>query len=244
MRPSLVVTSVRSIMNRSDSEQMLYMGGSVLYSPKDPNANQLEKGAIVATRIGKVEKIDLGAGQYSYKNSKTEYELGFICVDSISKEEILFTYYKFPSEESNSYVSAGSFTLAEGDTADLNGDGIADVKYSKPAPGRKGYKSNMWLTFICDVEAGDSAAMFSIIPMQYEGSVYPNGLLGINTAGQFIVNKYDVGTNCRSVVSNISYGDYVLDTEANTLSRYVGENRTSRSAARAISEGELQGVES
>ena len=221
---SSINNDVRSLMNRADAEQMLYMGGSVLYSPKDPNANQLAEGAIVATRIGKVEKTDLGCGQYSYKNSKTEYELGFICVDSISKEEISFSYYKFPSVDSNDYVSAGSFSLSEGETADLNGDGIADVKYTKPAPGRKGYKSNMWLTFICDVEAGDSAAMFSIIPMQYERSVYPNGLLGINTEGQYIVNKYNVGTNSRSVVSNIAYGDYVLDTEANTLARYVGAN--------------------
>ena len=78
--------------------------------------------------------------------------------------------------------------------------------------------------------------------MQYERSAYPNGLLGINTMGQYIINKYDVGTNSRSVVSNISYGDYVLDTEANTLLRYVGENRSSRSAARALGDSELEGV--
>ena len=237
------VSNIRSMMNRADSERMLYMGGSVLYSPKDPNANQLAQGAIVATRIGKVEKTDLGGGEYSYKNSKSEYELGFISVDSISKEEISFSYYKFPNSDSDKYVAAGKFTLCENETADLNGDGIADVRYSKPLPGRKGYKNNMWLTFLCDVEAGDSAAMFSIIPMQYSRSVYPNGLLGINPQGQFVVNKYDVGTNSRSVVSNISYGDYVLDTEANTLSRYVGEQRSSRSAARAIGDDELEQVE-
>ena len=237
------VSNIRSMMNRADSERMLYMGGSVLYSPKDPNANQLAQGAIVATRIGKVEKTDLGGGEYSYKNSKSEYELGFISVDSISKEEISFSYYKFPNSDSDKYVAAGKFTLCENETADLNGDGIADVRYSKPLPGRKGYKNNMWLTFLCDVEAGDSAAMFSIIPMQYSRSVYPNGLLGINTEGQYIVNKYNVGTNSRSVVSNIAYGDYVLDTEANTLARYVGEQRSSRSAARAIGDGELEAVE-
>ena len=237
------VRSVRTMMNRSDAERMLYMGGSVLYSPKDSNANQLIPGAVVATRIGKVEKTDLGGGQFAYKNSKTEYELGFINVDAISKEAIAFTYFKFPSSQSNSYVAAGSFYLAEGQTADLNGDGTPDVKYSKPAPGRKGYSTNMWLTFICDVETSDSAAMFSIIPMQYERSVYPNGLLGINTSGQYVLNKYDVGTNCRSVVSNISYGDYVLDTEENTLLRYVGEDRNSRSAARAIGDEDLQAVE-
>ena len=146
------VRSVVSLMNRSDAERMLYMGGSVLYSPKDSNASQLVEGAAVATRIGKVEKIDLGNGNYAYRNSKTDYELGFIVVDAISKEEISFSYYKFPSANSNSYVSAGSYTLLEGQTADLNGNGYADVKYTKPDAGRKGYKSNMWLTFLSDVE--------------------------------------------------------------------------------------------
>ena len=237
------VRSVVSLMNRSDAEKMLYMGGSVLYSPKDSNANQLMEGATVATRIGKVEKIDLGNGQYAYRNSKIDYELGFIVVDAISKEEISFTYYKFPSADSNRYISSGSFTLREGQTADLNGDGIADVKYTKPDAGRKGYKSNMWLTFLCDVEWGGSAAMFSIIPMQYSRSAYPNGLLGINTDGQYVVNKYDAGTSNRSVVSSISYGDYVLDTENNTIARYVGADRTSRSAARAVDDVDLQSVE-
>jgi hypothetical protein len=237
------VRSVVSLMNRSDAERMLYMGGSVLYSPKDSNANQLVEGAAVATRIGKVEKIDLGNGHYAYRNSKTDYELGFIVVDAISKEEISFSYYKFPSANSNSYVSAGSYTLLEGQTADLNGNGYADVKYTKPDAGRKGYKSNMWLTFLCDVEGAGSAAMFSIIPMQYERSAYPNGLLGINTQGQYVVNKYEAGTSNRSVVSSISYGDYVLDTEANTISRYVGAERTSRSAARAVDDGELETLE-
>lgn len=241
---SSVNNNVRSIMNRADAEQLLYMGGSVLYSPKDANANQLMPGAVIATRIGKVEKTALGGGQFAWKNSKTEYELGFISVDSISKAEINFTYYKFSSPESNNYVAAGSFSLSEGESADLNGNGIADVKYTKPAAGRKGYKTNMWLTFLCDVNAGDSAAMFSIIPMQYERSVYPNGLLGINPMGQYIVNKYNVGSNSRSIVSNISYGDYVLDTEANTLSRYIGEERNGgRSAARALGDAELEAVE-
>ena len=237
------VRSVVSLMNRSDAERMLYMGGSVLYSPKDSNASQLVEGAAVATRIGKVEKIDLGNGNNAYRNSKTDYELGFIVVDAISKEEISFSYYKFPSANSNSYVSAGSYTLLEGQTADLNGNGYADVKYTKPDAGRKGYKSNMWLTFLCDVEEAGSAAMFSIIPMQYERSVYPNGLLGINTQGQYVVNKYEAGTSNRSVVSSISYGDYVLDTEANTIARYVGAERTSRSAARAVDDGELETLE-
>ena len=236
------VKNIRSIMSRSDVERMLFMGGSMLYSPKDSNANQLEKGVVIALRIGEVEKYDLGNGEYGYRNSKLNYELGFLEIDSISKSNISFTYYKFPSTDSNRYVSAGSYTLEQGQTADLNGDGYADVKYTKPDPGRKGYKENMWLTFVCDVENANSATMFSVIPIQYSRGVYPNGLLGINPEGQFIINKYDVGTNNRSLVSDVSYGDYVLDTEENTIARYVGGNRSARSA-RSIVDGELEEVE-
>ena len=236
------VSSIRSIMSRADVEKMLFMGGSMLYSPKDSNANQLEKGVIVAVRIGEVEKYELGNGEYGYRNSKLNYELGFLEIDSISKSNISFTYYKFPSPDSNRYVSIGSYTLEQGQTADLNGDGTADVKYTRPDSGRKGYKENMWLTFMCDVEKSNSATMFSVIPIQYSRGVYPNGLLGINPEGQFIINKYDVGTNNRSLVSDISYGDYVLDTEENTIARYVGSNRSLRSA-RSLAEGELENVE-
>ncbi len=236
------VKNIRSIMSRSDVERMLFMGGSMLYSPKNSNANQLEKGVVIALRIGEVEKYDLGNGEYGYRNSKLNYELGFLEIDSISKSNISFTYYKFPSTDSNHYVSAGSYTLEQGQTADLNGDGYADVKYTKPDPGRKGYKENMWLTFVCDIENANSATMFSVIPIQYSRGVYPNGLLGINPEGQFIINKYDVGTNNRSLVSDVSYGDYVLDTEENTIARYVGGNRIARSA-RSIVDGELEEVE-
>ncbi|MCR4949419.1 MAG: hypothetical protein K6A15_09710 [Treponema sp.] len=68
---------------------------------------------VVAVRIGEVEKFDLGNGAYACRNSKINYELGFIDIDSISKAKISFTYYKFPSKDSNSYVQAGVFTLEE-----------------------------------------------------------------------------------------------------------------------------------
>ena len=51
------VRSVVSLMNRSDAERMLYMGGSVLYSPKDSNASQLVEGAAVATLLGYIVSV-------------------------------------------------------------------------------------------------------------------------------------------------------------------------------------------
>ena len=241
--PFTLVSDIRSMMQRADVEKMMFMGGSALYSPKDSNANQIAKNVIIATRIGKVEKMDLGGGQTGYRNSKKEYDLGYIAIDSVSKEEISFSYYRF-SKDSNRAVAAGSFVLKEGQKVDLNGDGIPDVQYRKPDVGRQGYKTNMWLSFLCDVTAGDTATMFSIIPIQYERSAYPNGLLGINPDGQYIISKYEVGSSNRSIVSNIAYGDYVMDTENNVVERFIGEQRNgARSAARTIGDEELKTVD-
>lgn len=52
------------------------MGGSAVYNANDPSATQLAKNAVVAVRLGKVEKNNLGGGVVSYKNSSTDYTLG------------------------------------------------------------------------------------------------------------------------------------------------------------------------
>lgn len=233
------IKSVDALMVRSAVSDMIFMGGSVLYSPKNANANQLAKGVIVAVRLNDLEVTDLGSGNYAYSNSVERYQLGYIVISSISDESVSFSYHAFDNGGTNEKARpAGDFTVPLGGTADLNGDGKADITYTKPLPGRKGYKTDKWLTFICDVNQ-IAASMFSIIPMQYARSVYPNGLFGINTNGQYIVQKYDIGTTNRAAISAISYGDYVLDTETNTVSVYVGEERNGRSA-RALEDNVLE----
>ena len=236
-RDSFVPENVSDMMNRSALLEMAYMGGSVLYSPKNPLANQLAKDVVIAVRQGKVEKTDLGSGNYAYQNSEFDFKLGYIKVDSVSKENISFTYYEFDGDSS---VCKGSFIVDAGSTADLNNDGTPDIAWRKPDAGRKGIKSDMWLEFLCDMEKGETATMFSIIPEQYEGGLYPNGLIGINSDGKYIVSKYEVGGTSRTAVASISYGDYVFDMEANTISTYVGANRNDRSAARSIDDGDLE----
>ena len=233
------IKTVDPLLNPDTFSTMMFMGGSALYSPKDSNANQLAKGVVIATRIGKVLRINTGSGNYAYRNSRSDFEYGYIKINNVSKDSISFDYYSF---DRNSYkaVLQGNFTVAAGQFVDLTGDGRNDISYTRPAPGRKGIKNNMWLNFLCDADEGN-ASMFSIIPAQYSRSAYPNGLLGINTNGQFIISKYDVGTSNRATVSLISPGDYVFDMEQNTIGVYVGEARNGRNA-REISEDEFETV--
>ncbi len=237
------ITDISRALIYQEISQMTFMGGSALYSPKDANANQISKGVVIATRIGEVYAIDLGSGKYSYQNSKVNFEYGFIKITDVSKGSISFSYAKFNGSKNAS--PAGSFTLSEGKTADLNGDGISDIIWRKPDAGHKGRKNNMWLTFLCSTGTGSesgSSSMFSIIPMQYSRSTYPNGMLGINSNGQYVINMYDVGTSNRAAISEIGPGDYIFDMEKNTIGMYTGEERSGRNA-RAIEDAEFEKIE-
>ncbi len=231
------IKDISRLLNRQSVNEMAFMGGSVLYSPETPESNQISKGVVIALRIGRVGKISLGSGEYAYRNDNADYQLGYINVNAVSQDSISLSYYSFDSNGNVNYQ--GDYSVAAGQSADLNKDGFNDIVWRKPDAGRKGIRNNMWLEFICDMRENDTAAMYSIIPMQYSRSTYPNGLIGINTQGRYVISKYDVGTSNRSLISSISYGDYVLDMEKNTVGRYIGAERNG-SSARAIEDMELE----
>lgn len=234
------IRDITGLLNRSAIQKMTYMGGSMLYSPEDVSNNQLAKDVKVAVRIGKVLKNDLGDGAIVYTNSKNECSYGYLSINEISGEKITFTYYQLPEDRNyDDAVEKGIFTIKAGESKDLNGDGTDDICYQKPDAGRKGQKKNMWLKFLADMEMGDTATMFSVIPMQYARSVYPGGLMGINPNGAYIINKYDIGTSNRALISSISYGDFVFDTETNTIGRYVGSGISGK-GFRALEDSELE----
>ena len=225
-----------AIKNRTAVEKLAYMGGSAVYNAGNPSLTQLAKNAVVAVRLGKVEKNDLGGGVISYKNSTTDYSLGFIEVSDVDSDGISFSYYTF-GDDSDSYSLSGSFTLKNGQSCDLNGDGEMDVKYEK---GRNAVKNTNWLTFI-NGEEKDTSSLFAVVPGQYENGTYPAGLIGINSDGRSIVTKNDVRTNSRAAVANIAYGDYVIDSDTNSCQIYVGP-RIKGGSARALTDSELETI--
>ncbi len=234
------IQNITGIKNRSALMKMAYNGGSVLYNPTDLATSQLAKGVVIATRMGKIKTTDLGSGVVSYSDKIDDALYGYIEVTAIDRESISFDYYQTADWDSDDElgVKKGSYTIEAGKSADLNGDGIPDLKYVAPAAKRDGFTKAMYLTFITDPELSLNSFMYSVIPQQYTNSAYPGGLVCINTDGRFIYNKYDVGTSNRSMMKGLTYGDYVIDNMDNEFNVYVGSR--SFSSARSVDDGELK----
>lgn len=211
-----------------------YMGGSVVYNPSDIANSQLSRNVVVAVRLGEVKKN--GPDDSAVYTVNPDYEIyGYLRITDISDASVSFAYYEF-SDGWGEARQKGVFTLAAGENADLNGDGRNDVTYAKPSQRRKGSEKAMWLTFLSSRETLNTA-MFSVIPQQYERSVYPGGLIGVNPEGRYIVNKYDIGTTTRAAVKSVAYGDYVIDSETGDYSRYIGSSSSKN--ARSVNDSDL-----
>lgn len=233
--------NISGLKNRSAVTKMPFMGGAALYNPSDLQTSQLAKGVTLAVRLGKIQKKDVGSGQFVYGDLDTESVFGYIAIEDISRESVSFSYYEFENERwsiSEEASLKNRFTLEAGKSCDLNSDGINDIAYIKPFAKRKGSEKAMWLAFLNEDENIKTSSMFSIIPQQYARSAYPGGLIGINPDGRYIVNKYDVGTTNRAAIKSLAYGDYVIDNEESLCQTYVGTR--SFSGARAVNDDELE----
>ena len=236
--------NIAGLKNRSAISKMPFMGGAALYNPSDLSTSQLDKGAVLGVRLGKIQQKDVGAAQPVYSDINDEAIFGYITIEDISRERVSFSYYEFENEKWSDSESASlknTFTLEAGKSCDLNSDGIDDVSYIKPFTKRKGSEKSMWLAFLNADENIKVSSMFSVIPQQYARSAYPGGLIGINPEGRYIVNKYDIGTTNRAAVKSVIYGDYVIDTEQTSFATFVGSK--SFSGARALNDEELKTIE-
>ena len=229
------VSDIEDSMKYSSVSHMAFMGGSVLYNPKNAAMSQLAKNVCVATRLGKVTREDIDDTQTIFKDDEEAQRFGFIKINSIDSSKITFSYTEYSQDGKN--ASEQLFSLKRDESIDINGDGLADLKYTKPSIRREGLENSLWLTFLSSQDDLNTS-MFSVIPDQYSRSVYPNGLLGINPDGRFLVNKYDVGTTNRAAIAGISYGDYVLDSETGRYQKFIGTSLYR--SARAINDSELE----
>ncbi|GHT48437.1 hypothetical protein FACS1894102_1460 [Spirochaetia bacterium] len=172
----------------NDLKTRPYMSGSVLYiSPVTGNHNlgHLQNGKLIAVRLGRVTAT---GGSYKHSdNDNTVYAI--MQIVNVSDDAIKF-YFGHYGESGKYTRPAEEFNIANGESADLNGDGFADISYGEAPYNRPGMSrdTTRYLTFKNSKEKRVTS-MFSVLPEQY-GGTYPNGLIGINDNGSFIAYAY------------------------------------------------------
>lgn len=185
-----------------------YMGGSVFYNPQEPQKGHLVKDAVIAFRLGKLEKKIVEVSEV-YSDVEAKAILGYLQVSEVNKEKISFAAVLFDAE--NKASQKKDYTLALGQKADLNSDGIDDVLYALPAVKKEAFKDAVHLSFLSERETL-STAMFAVLTEQYAGNTYPSSVIGINNNGKFLYSKYQdaAGTN-RAALSGVTSDDFILD---------------------------------
>lgn len=228
------LSDISNELSYSNISRQAYMGGSVLYNPTNASSGHLAKGVVVAVRLGYTKQTIVDSEQATFEDIEDNAQYGYLEINSIDETSISFTYKSL--DKDGRISSQKYFSLKLEESADLNGDGLQDVSYQKPQKKRNGFENASWLTFLSSKE-NLNTSMYAVLPEQYNRSVYPSGLIGINNNGRFIYNKYNVDSRERAAIQGISYGDYVLDSETGEYKCFVGRN--SYSTARSINDVEL-----
>ena len=139
---------------------------------------------------------------------------GYLSVESVTENYILLTFTKVNPDNTR---ASSVVMIPSGESKDLDGDGISDLKYGKPVITRTGYAKARWLTFICS-EENRSTAMFYTFTSAAARAGYrattadaeriEPGLYAVNTTNDFIFIQY--GTGKPASLEGMAYGDYVV----------------------------------
>lgn len=152
--------------------------------------------------------------------TKTVYEdvpdkavYGYISVTSASADSISFTFTTVTQAGSS---GAKAFTLKKGESCDIDGSGINNLKYDAPSLKRTGYgEKARWLTFLNDENTltsnmfckfSDSEASAGYRSAENVSASVDKGLYAVNSNGDFVYVYYDNYETDKSM----AYGDYIL----------------------------------
>ena len=216
-----------------------YMGGSLVYNDKNVSLGQLAEGVCAGIRLSKAESKEVGNGQTVFKEIDNSAQYGLLQIEEIDNKKISFGI-KLYNLDGTAYTEK-HFILAENEQVDVNDDGLMDLEYKEPLRKRSGFEKSMYLNFLSS-QQDLNITMFAVLKEQYPDETYPNGIIGINNDGRFIIQKYcDSENTQRSVVRGAYQGDYVLDTENGTYKR-IKSNSYSRNA-RAIDDCDLETID-
>lgn len=216
-----------------------FMGGSVLYNPENPSTGQLTNGAIVAIRLGQLEKEAVNYDELVFTDIPEQASFGSLYITSISDSSLSFDVQLYNHE--GEFLGNDSYTLNIDEQVDINDDGVADLEYKKPLRKRAGFESAIYLTFLSS-QQNLSTSMFALMAEQYSRGVLPSGIIGINPNGQFIIRKYEDSGNSRSSsVLGAQKGDYVVDTLTGSYQR-ITDSTYSRSV-RSVTDIDVENIE-
>ena len=119
------ISDISDKINYRSISTKAYMGGSILYNPKDLSNSQLLQGIYIATRLGKVTKNEVSKDDIIYTDIENEALYGYIYINNITEKSINFSYVEY--SQNGIKNTEKSFNLEVNQNADLNGDGLADV---------------------------------------------------------------------------------------------------------------------
>ena len=163
-----------------------FMGGSLMYSQK---GGQLSPGRTFGVRFGTLQKITKHGEQGEAANFDVYEEIdnaerfGTIRIISVSTDGIYFTSSIYSKDGKSKTTS--THNLKTGQSADLTGDGKADVTYKVPGVKRSYFGDSRYLTFICN-DTGLYTTMFSHYDKEAAGEAI-SGFFGINADGNFLM---------------------------------------------------------
>lgn len=124
-----------NVVENSERSLLAYMGGSVLYSPQNPEVSQLYKDSIINIRLGKLSVSDGEFGEDEFTDNPDKALYGELIVNEISEDMITINYILENQYGIKEYSS--SITLGLNESIDLDNDNIVDLTYVRPAIDKK-----------------------------------------------------------------------------------------------------------
>lgn len=157
--------------------QPAYHGGALLVTDPGIHQGHLIPGQVLPIRLARLARP---AGPPTLQGAETpgSARYGELVFLRVAPACVSFTV---------AFGAAGrTFTLRQGEGADLDGDGLPDLVFKAPAKALTAGAAPVdyaLLAFACD-EA--HSALFALDPCAFPGGRYPYGISGVTPSGQFI----------------------------------------------------------
>ena len=159
--------------------QPAYRGGALVVTDPGLAQGHLAPGQILPIRLSRLTP-PAGPGLPPLQGAETPGSVrwGELAFLQVSPACVRFT--------ASFGATARTFTLRQGESADLDGDGLPDLALQAPAKALStgaGAVDYALLAFACD---GAHTALFALAPEAFPGGRYPYGISGATPSGQFI----------------------------------------------------------